>query len=433
MNTMKSLNPAARLGIVLAFLAASAVFFWYLLSVAGAQVKGAFDDGYRITVPLADVGNLIHDSDVRIAGVRIGKVERVDLDGGRAHMTVNLASSAVPLHEGVTVRVGEKTVLGEGFVDIVDGRGPALAEGATLPEAAVKPSVQLQDLMSSLDPGTRASLGAMVRSAGAGTAGTRDEMADMLEGLGKLGREGHTALDAIAAQSKDLEALSAETVTLLEALDTGDGQIASLVSHAQQLTSATAGSRRAVEQTVRKLPITLDRAQAASTGLTSLAGALTPVASDLRRAAPGLNDALLRLPAVSRDLRGLLPSLDATLERSPATLDRLPTFGGDVRALVPDTRRILRDVNPMLAYLQPYGPDISAYFANFAAVLTPMAEDGLRYANLQPVLNEQSLRGYPSSTNVGPLDKSNSYPSPGQSADPGPFTGAYPRVEREGR
>lgn len=430
---MKSLNPAARLGIVLAFLAASAVFFWYLLDVAGAQVKGAFDDGYRITVPLADVGNLIHDSDVRIAGVRVGKVERVDLDGERARMTVDLTSSAAPLHEGVTVRVGEKTVLGEGFVDIVDGRGPALADGATLPESAVKPSVQLQDLMSSLDSETRASLGAMVRSAAAGTAGTRDEIADLLEGLGRLGREGHTALDAIAAQSKDLEALSAETVTLLAALDTGDGQIASLVSDAQRLTSATAGSKRAVQQTIRTLPTTMDRAQSASSGLTALAAALSPVASDLRLAAPGLNDALLRLPSVSRDLRGLLPALDATLDRSPATLDRVPTFGGDVRALVPDTRRILRDVNPMLAYLQPYGRDIAAYFANFAAVLTPMAEDGLHYANLQPVLNEQSLRGYPSSTNLGPLDKSNSYPSPGQSADPGPFTGTYPRVEREGR
>jgi phospholipid/cholesterol/gamma-HCH transport system substrate-binding protein len=47
------------------------------------------------------------------------------------------------------------------------------------------------------------------------------------------------------------------------------------------------------------------------------------------------------------------------------------------------------------------------------------------------VLNEQSVRGLPVDLNrIAPLNKRNPYPAPGQSANPGPFTGPYPRVER---
>ena len=49
------------------------------------------------------------------------------------------------------------------------------------------------------------------------------------------------------------------------------------------------------------------------------------------------------------------------------------------------------------------------------------------------IFNEQSVRGTPLDANsIEPLNKRNPYPAPGQSADPGPFTGTYPHVERSG-
>lgn len=183
---------------------------------------------------------------------------------------------------------------------------------------------------------------------------------------------------------------------------------------------------------MRRLPGVLDSTAIASDSLTELAGALGPVAANLDEASPPLSTALRELPAISTDLRGLLPDLDGVLDRAHATLGRVPTFGEDVRGLVPPAQIVLADVNPALAYLRPYGLDIASFFTNFGAEASRGNADGT-WGRILLQGGEQSLRNYPASTNVGPLDRLNPYPEPGEAANPGrPFEGPYPRVEREG-
>jgi phospholipid/cholesterol/gamma-HCH transport system substrate-binding protein len=252
-----------------------------------------------------------------------------------------------------------------------------------------------------------------------------------VQGLGTIGRDGHSVLDALAAQSEDLKAMSANTTEILQALDTQQGQIATMVGNAQRLTEATSGGRADIEATMRELPGMLDSAQVASTSLVELSDALGPVAADLHAAAPFLAGALRELPAVSQDLRGLLPPLTGTLDGAPATLDRVPTFGQDARALIPQAQLALADLNPMLGYLQPYGPDLAAFFTNWAGGLANSVDVHGRYARPMFLFSEHSLRSSPVPTDAV-VDRSNAYPDPGQSADPGPFDGPYPRVERDG-
>jgi phospholipid/cholesterol/gamma-HCH transport system substrate-binding protein len=362
-----------------------------------------------------------------IAGVRVGKVRALEERNGKAHTVMHLRPPATPLHEGATVQVRAKSLVEESYLEIVDGRGRELPDGSRLPASAVISSVQLNDLFTSLDPKTRAALGEAVRSFGAGTKGTR---ADIDRALTGLGREGHDALDALAAQSDDLKALTRETTTLLQALDTGHGQIASLVSDADRLTRATAGGRADLEATLRQLPGVLSSANATTGKVTELSQALGPVAADLDAAAPHLSNALSQLPATSRDLRELLPALDGTLDRAPATLQRVPAVSNDARELIPTLRVTLADVNPMLSYLQPYGRDIAAFFANWSAMLAQRDVNG-HYLRVSTVFNEQSVSNFPIESHVAVLDKSNAYPKPGQAANPGPFTGRYPHVDRE--
>ncbi|GAB2967886.1 hypothetical protein GCM10017788_60700 [Amycolatopsis acidiphila] len=424
-----------RLVVVLAFVAGCAGFFLYMWSQSGGNVPGLSQQRqYGVTVYIDDVDNMVAYSDVQVAGVPVGKVARLDHQGGKARLDLQLDGSVSPLHEGATVQVSEKSLAGQPVLNLVDGTGAPYKDGAVLPPTAVKPSVQLRDVLASLDKPTRDALSATVRSLGQGTAGSAGDVSALMTGLGNLGRGGNTALDAIAAQTGDLKALAAELNTVFNALDTGQGQIADVVSDANRLTSATAGQAQSLGDTMTKLPGVLDSATTATGKLNQLAGALAPVAADLKTAAPDLSSALEELPATTADLRGLLPSLDATLNKAPATLQGVPAVGRDVSGLAGPADDVLRDLNPMLRYLQPYGKDIAQLFQNFGSSFHHYADDGGAYVIFRPVVGPYSLRPNPlplDNGSSGLLRQSNPYPAPGGLQDPSLFQGQYPHVERD--
>jgi phospholipid/cholesterol/gamma-HCH transport system substrate-binding protein len=421
--------PKVRLGIVLTFLLACLVVFLSLWTRMGGQL-GPLTDGYRLTASMSDVQNLSYDSDVRMAGVLAGKVRGLETEGGAARLVLQLQDDVAPLHEGATLRLRSKTLIEESYLEVVDGTGPELPDGAALPAAAELPSVQLDDVLRTLDEPTRAALQSAVQSMAPGTDGRTQDIRASLVGLGNVGREGRTVMEALAAQSEDLTALSRETSVLLSALDGGQGDLARLVTSAQQLSSVTSARAADVEASVRRLPDVTGAALDATGDLQRLTNSLAPVAADLRAAAPDLDAALVELPATAAELRASLPSVQQVLDRAPATLDRAPRLADDGRRMVPHARVALADVNPMLAYLQPYGADLGAFFANVAGQFRQSDANG-HFLRAFVIANEQSARSLPYATNTGSLDKSNAYPAPGQAAKPGPFDGTYTRVVEE--
>lgn len=408
-----------KVAVLGTFAILSLAYLGYLFHEAGVENPFANDESYLLSFESKDVDNLIPVGDVRMAGVTIGRVQDITRSsGGAARVTVNVERDAAPVHRGAIVRVGAKSLAGESYVDIQDGAGEPLPNGATLPPAQVRPAVQLRDVVDGLDPATRKSLGSLIRTAGAGTAGSKQDLSNALTGLGRIGREGYTAVDAIAAQSEDLTALARHTTVVLDALNTGEGQIADLVLHAERLTSATGDQQRNLTETIRKLPGTLDSTRVATGKLRELSTSLAPVAGDLKQASPFLSAALRELPATAQDLRGLLPSFTGTLREAPGTLDRIPAFAQDVIALVPQLRTTMSHLNPMLGYLQPYGPDLGAFFANFGAIMKYTDESGLHFFRLQPDYGtDRGVKGSPLKL-PSVLTHNNPYPHPGGSLAP---------------
>lgn len=431
MNKLVAASAGRTVALALFFGLCAAIMF-VLFSGTGVR-RPVIDSGeYTATVVMEDVDNLVKAGQVQTAGVKVGQVRSVKPhEGGGLEVEFALTDEHAPLHEGARIRVSERSLVGETYLDLTDGKGAELPSGSALPENAVLPSVQLVDVLSDLDKESRGELRGLLRSLGASTQGTRGDIDALLTGLGHLGREGHTALDAISAQSEDLEKLALQTAQVLGALDTGQGQIADLVRNANQVTAATSGQRTALEATLREAPSVLDTTLTASDSLIELAGALGPVARDLRKAGPDLTTALRELPATTSDLRGMLAPFGDVLDRAPATLRRVPRFGEDVRGLIPTAHATLADVNPMLAYIKPYGPELAAYFANFNAVLNYRDENGAYYLRLTPLVNTHSPQ-LPVSTNNLLGNYTNPYPAPGSGARPGPFEGEYPRVKRLG-
>jgi phospholipid/cholesterol/gamma-HCH transport system substrate-binding protein len=431
MRIAHSAVPRLRLMTVLTFIGLCALMFGYLWVNMGGRLPVVSSDGYRVAFESADLDNLVYDSDVMVAGVRVGKVRELTVDEGTARVELQIDDDSVmPLHEGARIVLRSKSLIEETYVEIVDGDGDQISDGSTLPASAVQKSVQLDDVLASLDKPTRTELGALLKDLGTATSQTGEQLDRTLTGLGALGREGHDVLDALEAQSQDLRTLVASSTKVMSALDTGEGRIVDLVGEADTLTGATALEQQQIKDTMRALPGVLASARTATGSLSDLSTDLRPVAVGLRQAAPSLNRALLQLPATTRDLRALLPSLDQTLDRAPATLRRVPETARVASDMVPTTRATLADVNPMLAYLNPYGPDLAGFMAGWSAMLGNSDVNG-HYLRIFPVVNEGTIKGNPIPLNTSVMDKSNAYPEPGAARNPGPFTGTYPRVERD--
>ncbi|KRB80123.1 hypothetical protein ASE01_01055 [Nocardioides sp. Root190] len=429
MRIPHALEPRLRLGVLVGFVAGCALIFGYLWVNMGGSIPAVTSEGYRIVVPIADGDNVVFDSDVRVAGVPVGKVRGIEVEDNAAMVTLQFdEDEVIPLHEGATVHLRAKSMVEETYIEIVDGDGAEIRDGGSLSAKAVAEPVQLHDVLTSLDEPTRASLGRTLRSLGEGTEGSRADVAALMDGLGDLGDEGYDVLDALAAQSKDLDDMTRSLGVVVRSLDHRQGEVVDLVTAADKLTTATAGNHKNLAATIKALPGVLDSARAASGDLETLSTSLAPIAKDLRAAGPGLSAALKNLPSVTKDVKGLLPSLDVALDRAPATLSRVDEVASDISDVVPDARVALADVNPMLGYMAPYNRDLTAFFTNWAAMMASKDANG-RYLRVFLVFNETSLKNLPFDTHVGFLDKRNSYPAPGGALNPGPYNGTYPRVE----
>ncbi|MEW6474464.1 MAG: MlaD family protein [Actinomycetota bacterium] len=412
----------ARQATMAVFLVTMAVTFAVLWVNFGGSLPGV-TGGYSVTASLADTQNLVYDSEVRMAGVPVGKIRGLERTAESVDVKMELRGDAVPLHEGAKVVLRAKTLIEETYLEITDGTGPAIADGGRLPASAEQLSVKFDDLLDTLPFETREQLASLVRRLGVATDGEAQHLADTLAALGRLGRDGHDALDVLAAQSDNLSALVREGTRLLAVLDEGEGQIARMATSAERLFRATASRDEKLAETVRLLPGLLDRVKAASPPVRELAGALTPLADPLVRAAPHLEAALAELPGATAELRGLLPHLDTNLGLLPGTLTRTPAVAADASALLPVLRVGLADVNPMLAYLAPYAHDIGAFAANAAQVVTASGLDAGRFLL---VIDAGSFTGDAVSTKVH-----NAYPPAGGATNPQPFSGTVPRVPED--
>jgi phospholipid/cholesterol/gamma-HCH transport system substrate-binding protein len=407
------------------------VFAGYLYGQAGGWLPGLRTSTYTVSFDVPQVNNLVAYADVLEAGVPVGKVASLTRNTPESvRIAMSLQSVAAPLHRGATVQLTEKSLAGQPAVRLVDGTGPELPDGTVLAAASVKPPVTLRDVLASLDKPTLDALGGSVRSLAQGLDGRQPDVTAMAAGLADIGNNGDTALDAVAAQSEDLSAITQQLNQVFDAMDTGQGQIVHLVTTANRLATATAGQRPAVEDAMRQLPGVLASADAAGDGVSRLAHGFSPVAADLRRAAPDLNESLDRLPEVTSDLRRLLPTLHSVLDNAPGTLHRVPRFGHRAREIFPAGVDLLRDLDPMLRYLRPYGADITQIFTAFGAAFHHYSDDGASYIYLRPYFTGGSLRPDPL-TYPGVVQGANPYPAPGGLRDLKPFKGNYHRIERD--
>ena len=125
---------------------------------------------YEIKVPFNEATQLAEQSDVRISGVNVGKVQNIALapNGRQALATVDIDDKYAPLPESTRGRSSAPRrcwARPTSNSPRAPAMGPSCADGGTLPEANVAESVQLDEIFRTFDPETRAAFQSWMQEA----------------------------------------------------------------------------------------------------------------------------------------------------------------------------------------------------------------------------------------------------------------------------
>ena len=96
------------------------------------------EKGYEISVTLADAGGLDPRSPVQIAGVHVGRIKSIKLEGYSAHVTMLILQHyKVPVDSKVVIRT--QGVLGDKFIEILPGKSQQFLAGGDYLKDVVAP------------------------------------------------------------------------------------------------------------------------------------------------------------------------------------------------------------------------------------------------------------------------------------------------------
>ena len=329
--------------------------------------------GYRVQVAFPEAATLATEADVRIAGVSVGKVRKLDVDpqGNRTLATIELDRQFAPLHADAQAMLRQKTLLGETYVALTPGHGAkTLPEGARLTDARVKDTVQLDEIFDALDPATRASFRTWQQQLAKGVKGRGRDFNDALATLPGFAADGSDVLQVLDSQEGALQRLVKNTGVTFAALTENEQQLQTLITSSKKVFDATASRNDALAESVRIFPTFLDESKATLARLQSFSTDTDPLVRDLRPVAvdlkPTLADVRAMAPDLERFFRNLDPLIDASKRGLPAARDTLE----GLQPVLDQIHPFLGQLNPMLQYLETSQAQVSDFISYGAAALS---------------------------------------------------------------
>jgi virulence factor Mce-like protein len=308
-----------------------------------------FTRPFQVKATFQSANSIRKGSPVRIAGVNVGKVARVEAAGGSdtSVVVLSLNKQALPLHEDATAKIRPRIFLeGNFFVDLRPGTpdSPELKDGGVIKVTHTSSPVQLDEVLTALQ------------------SDTRQDLKDVLDGLGNaLNKKPSAADDADAAPvargetgaqsfndayvdipaaerstaqvfeaflgqepGKDLSRLIDGTARTTGALIRHENQLKDLITNFNTTMAAFASESGNLQTSIRELAPTLENANGA---FASLNAAFPPTRAFAREILPGVRetpatiDASFPWIAQTRRLVGEKELGGLVKELSPATRD----------------------------------------------------------------------------------------------------------------
>ena len=190
----------------------------------------------------SEAGGLAVDDEVRIAGVRVGKVDDIALVGDQVRVSFKVDEGA-ELGTGTRAAIKVKTILGSMFLALEPAGGGRLDEGATIPAARTSSPFDVveafEGLASTSERIDTDQLAQSLTTLADLTRNTPDEFRGALDGLSRLSAN-------IAAKDEQLNTLLVNLERVSTVLDERDEDIIELMRDGDVLFRALVARRDAV-------------------------------------------------------------------------------------------------------------------------------------------------------------------------------------------
>lgn len=275
-----------------------------------AQTLGSFGFGggpeYRAR--FSDVTGLLVGDDVRVAGVKVGRVTGIDLvqsGGGKPEAEVSFTADGVPLATTVRAKIRYRNLVGQRYLALTEGPGGGerLKEQGLIPLAQTTAALDLtvvfngfRPLFTGLSPQDVNTFAFEIIQVLQGEGGT---LSDLLRRTASLT---NTLADRDAVIGRVITNLNA----VLGTLDQRDAKLSETIRQMQLLVSGLAADRTAI-----------------GGALTNISGLADATTSLLRDARPSLAADISALNTLAGTLVENSAVIESTLTRAPARLDAL--------------------------------------------------------------------------------------------------------------
>jgi phospholipid/cholesterol/gamma-HCH transport system substrate-binding protein len=364
---------------------------------------------YEVKIPFREATQLAEQSDVRISGVNVGKVQRIELapDGKHALAVTAIDARYAPLPESTRALLRTKTLLGETYIELTPGsrEGPELADGGILSTANIAESVQLDEIFRTFDAPTRAAFQEWMQEAAVAINGQGQNLSYALGGLEPTFTELDKLFRILDSQRVAVGQLFRNGATTFRSLRGREGELANLIRSSNAVFGTTARRDRDIEALFRAFPTFLDESRLTLSRLKGFSLEADPLMRQLVPAAEELSPTLISLSKLAPESKRLFEGLEPVIKRAPAGFAALRRLFRDefpplLRALDP----FVRNLNPILVGLKLYKVEVTSFFANLAATLAgelpppPGAEEGAQqphYLRVMGPLNPESVATYP--------------------------------------
>ena len=357
-------SVARLLGMAVFALSCFGILLFLWISFGGSVPLKA--NKYELRVSFPEATTLAEQADVRIAGVSIGKVRKKDLDrgGNRTRVILDINHRYAPLPKDTRAILRQKTLLGETFVELTPGHPDkgTQADHAILPNGQVEPTVELDEILRTFDPGTKAAFRDWVQESGLQIKGTAaQDLNDALGNLAGFAQDGATLLQVLDEQHVAVRQLVKNTGVVFGALNERKGQLRQLIVNSERTFSATASQDRALADTFRIFPVFLDESRATADRLERFAKNTDPLVKALKPVADNLGPTVRDLGALSPDLESLFIHLKPVIREAPRTLPEASRFLRGASPVVDALHVFLPELNPILSFLN-FDQQIVAHF-----------------------------------------------------------------------
>jgi virulence factor Mce-like protein len=316
--------------------------------VAVLLLRGGDDGKYTVKAVYADAAGLTKNYHVKVDGVPAGSVKSVDLDKqDHAVIEMELDDGAAPIGAGARALARPVNLLGEKYIDLQLGdQSHPLPSGSTIPISHTGGPVELDDVLNTLDSGTRARLRILINEAGTALAGRGADFNALLRVMPKALDQTQRVVAQANTQNAALRSAIVAGDRIIASVDDKRSDLQRLVTSADDALGTVARRRADLGATLDSSPAALRQLTATLGDLQRTAGALTPASRALRQAAPPLTQVLDELPGFTKDASD---TLDKVVDVAPT----LASFG---RRATPDLRRVTQTVSQLSEFSHNLAP-----------------------------------------------------------------------------